>query len=74
MFDPTSTRTDRVRVELGERSYDILIGSAVLPEASAHVARQLGMTHAVVITDDNVETPHAIRWPRVCPMRTWPWI
>jgi 3-dehydroquinate synthase len=60
MPDPTPARTDTVRVELGERSYDILIGSEVLQEVSAHVARELGMTHAVVITDDNVETPHAI--------------
>ena len=43
-----------IRVELGERSYDILLGSAILPEVSARVARQLGMTHAVVITDYNV--------------------
>ncbi len=32
MFDPLPDRTDTVRVELGERSYDILIGSAMLPE------------------------------------------
>jgi len=60
MVDPTPAQTDMIRVELGERSYDILLGSAILPEVSARVARQLGMTHAVVITDDNVETPHAI--------------
>jgi 3-dehydroquinate synthase len=60
MFDSIPECTDTVRVELGERSYDILIGSRMLGDASARVARQLGMTHAVVITDDNVETPHAI--------------
>ena len=60
MPNPAFALTDKVRVELGARSYDILIGSEMLRDAATHVARQLGMTHAVVITDDNVETPHAI--------------
>jgi 3-dehydroquinate synthase len=60
MVEPTPERINTVRVELGERSYDILIGSQMLPDVSARVARRLGMSHAVVITDDNVETPHAV--------------
>ena len=52
--------TEKVHVELGARSYDILIGSDILRAAAAQSAQQLGLTHGVVITDDNVETPHAI--------------
>jgi len=52
--------TETVRVELGARSYDIIIGSDMLRTASLELGRQTGLTHAVVITDDNVETPHAI--------------
>ena len=60
MTDPMPACVDTVRVELGARSYDILIGSATLRELAALVARRLAMTHAIVVTDDNVETPHAI--------------
>jgi 3-dehydroquinate synthase len=60
MLDPAFAAPEKVRVELGARSYDILIGSQMLRDAVAGIAEQLAMTHAVVITDDNVETPHAI--------------
>ncbi|MHB8972165.1 MAG: 3-dehydroquinate synthase [Pirellulaceae bacterium] len=59
MTDPAFAFTDKVRVELGARSYDILIGTEVLQDVATRVAQRLGMTRAVVITDDNVETPHA---------------
>lgn len=52
--------TETVRVELGERSYDIVIGSEILRGAALELGRRLQLTHAVVITDDNVETPYAI--------------
>ncbi|MHB8864789.1 MAG: 3-dehydroquinate synthase [Pirellulaceae bacterium] len=63
MLDPAfaAPEPEKVRVELGARSYDILIGSHMLRDAVAGIAEQLAMTHAVVITDDNVETPHAIQ-------------
>jgi len=48
-----------VRVNLAERSYDIRIGSGNLDQAG-RVLGELGKaTHAAVITDSNVETPHA---------------
>jgi 3-dehydroquinate synthase len=56
----SQSSTHTVRVELGPRSYDIVIGSNVLCAASARLAQQLSMTHAVIVTDTNVETPHAI--------------
>jgi 3-dehydroquinate synthase len=60
MPDRVLPHLDQVRVELGARSYDILIGSGTLRDTCSHVAEQLGMMHAVVVTDDNVETPHAV--------------
>ncbi len=53
-------KTDTVRIELGARSYDIVIGSGTLRDASFEIGRRMGLSHAVVITDDNVETPYAI--------------
>ncbi len=52
--------TDTVHVDLGPRSYDILIGSDMLSPAAAELSRRMRLTHAVIVTDDNVETPHAI--------------
>lgn len=48
-----------VRVPLGERSYDIEIGSGNLGGAGAFVATRTRLTHAVVISDENVEQPYA---------------
>ncbi len=55
MSEPTET----VRVELAERSYDIRIGESNLSEAGAFLLEQGQVTHAVVLTDSNVEDPHA---------------
>lgn len=52
---------ESVRVELGERSYDIEIGAGNLVEAGRFVAQRGDVSHAVVITDENVEKPHALR-------------
>jgi 3-dehydroquinate synthase len=49
----------RVHVQLGERSYGIVIGSGILPETGPFAGNLLRLTHAVVITDANVEQTHA---------------
>ncbi len=49
-----------VHVDLGERSYDIEIGSGNLPGVGGFLARLGEVSHAVVITDENVQEPHAI--------------
>ncbi len=49
----------RVGVHLSERSYEIEIGGGVLAQAGAFVAARTPVSHAVVITDRNVETPYA---------------
>jgi len=52
-------RTEIVRVNLGERAYDIQIGTRNLSRAGAMAKALLPVSHAVVITDANVEQPHA---------------
>ena len=48
-----------VRVELADRSYDIRIGDGNLSEAGPFLLEQGRATHVVVLTDDNVQEPHA---------------
>ncbi|MFO0900937.1 MAG: 3-dehydroquinate synthase [Pirellulales bacterium] len=50
-----------VRVALGERSYDIDIGAGLLDALGARLTGLRKVTHAVVITDDNVDWPHGER-------------
>ena len=48
----TLTEPSQVRVELGDRSYDILIGADLLAQAGAHVSRflkQQAATRAVPV-------------------------
>lgn len=54
-----SKTNEIVRVELAERSYDIRIGENNLAEAGSFLLQQGRATHAVVLTDSNVEEPHA---------------
>jgi 3-dehydroquinate synthase len=50
---------ETVRVNLAERSYDIEIGTGNLAEVGAFLTERAKVSHAVVITDQNVEKPHA---------------
>ncbi|HUT95914.1 MAG TPA: 3-dehydroquinate synthase [Thermoguttaceae bacterium] len=51
--------TQTIRVHLAERSYDIEIGAGNLDRAGPLLTERARVTHAVVITDENVEEPHA---------------
>jgi len=51
--------TTAVRVALGERSYDIEISRGNLPLLAAFIREHRRVTHAVVITDDNVGPRHS---------------
>lgn len=53
----TSVRT--VRVDLGERAYEIRIGAGQTARLGQFVAGLGRLTHALVVTDSNVEHPHA---------------
>ncbi|GAB4350725.1 MAG: 3-dehydroquinate synthase [Oricola sp.] len=49
---------ETVSVELGDRSYDILIGPGLLADAGRHVAAVLPGIRAAVVTDGNVARFH----------------
>lgn len=50
-----------IQVSLAERSYPIEIGAGNLGQTGRFLAERGRVTHAVVITDENVERPHAVR-------------
>ena len=54
-----TTHTQTVRVDLAERGYDIRIGAGNLDQVGEFLTEQGRVSHAVVITDENVELPHA---------------
>jgi len=56
-----SASPQTIRVNLAERSYDVEIGSGNLERLGAFVAERGQTTHAVVITDENVQEPYAMR-------------
>ena len=43
-----------VRVELGTRSYDVLIGPGLIAQAGTHITSALGAVRCAVLTDQNV--------------------
>lgn len=51
----------RIRVELGARSHDILVGDGLLDEAGALIAPLLKRKRVVVVTDANVERAQGAR-------------
>ncbi|MET0257722.1 MAG: iron-containing alcohol dehydrogenase, partial [Methylobacterium sp.] len=58
---PAATR-ESVRVSLGARSYDILIGPGLVAEAGAEIARRLPGIRALVVADERVAALHADRF------------
>jgi len=49
---------DTLRVELGARSYDIVVGSGLLADAGALIAPVIRQKRAVIVTDENVAKLH----------------
>jgi 3-dehydroquinate synthase len=58
---PSDVAIPTVRVQLAERSYDIRIGGGTLAEAGRFLSERAKVTHVVLITDEHVQEPHAIR-------------
>jgi len=52
------SRRDTLRVELGERSYDIVVGAGLLAESGALIAPVVRQKRAVIVTDENVAKLH----------------
>ena len=53
-----STSAETVRVQLGERGYDILIGPGLIENAGSEIAARLPKARAAVVTDENVAAAH----------------
>ncbi len=54
-----STRATRsVRVALGQRAYDVLIGAGLIEEAGRLIATRLGKARCAIVTDENVARHH----------------
>ena len=53
-----SRQRETVRVELGERSYDVLIGEGLIGETLAHARATFGDAKYAIVTDDNVAVDH----------------
>ncbi len=53
--------TSTVRVQLGERGYDILIGPDLIARAGAEIAARLPGARAAIVTDENVAAAHLDR-------------
>ena len=49
---------ERLRVELGERGYDILVGPGLIAGAGTHILPLMRRRQAVVVTDENVAVAH----------------
>ena len=50
-----------VRVQLAQRSYDIEIASGNLISAGPFLRQRADVSHAILLTDENVQEPYAIR-------------
>ena len=49
---------DIVRVDLSERSYDIVIGPGAIKQAGARIAPLIGRRPVIIVTDDTVAPLH----------------
>lgn len=54
--EPSPSRS--VRVELGDRSYDVVIAGGILRDSGALIKSRLGMVKCGVVTDENVAKHH----------------
>jgi 3-dehydroquinate synthase len=59
--DSAMSDTERLRVELGTRAYDIVVGRGVLAGAGAALRQVIRRRHAIIVTDENVAPLHLPR-------------
>ena len=57
----TAETIETVKVALGERGYEILIGAGLLGQAGAAIAERLPGARAAIVTDENVAARHLAR-------------
>ncbi len=53
-----SDSPDHVRIDLGERSYDVIVGSDLIANAGTLITEHLGSAKVFVISDENVAEAH----------------
>src|SRR5713101_574977 len=57
----TQTGTvEKLRVELGERSYDILVGPGLIARAGAEILPLMRRRQVVIVTDETVARHHLV--------------
>ena len=54
----SETTREKVRVDLGDRAYDIIVGQGLIADAAAHIAPLLKRNRVAVVTDENVASRH----------------
>ena len=47
-----------ISVELGDRAYDIVVGTDLLSNAGSHIAPLVKVRPVIIVTDDTVATLH----------------
>ncbi|MEP0940684.1 MAG: 3-dehydroquinate synthase [Rhizobiaceae bacterium] len=57
-MDSQLAESQSIRVDLAERSYDIVIGDDVLPSIGVRIAKMYPNARAVIVTDTNVNELH----------------
>ena len=55
------SNVEKLRVDLGERSYDIVIGAGVIDELAAYMPFDMSARKAFILTDENVSAAHGAR-------------
>ena len=58
MISAEASATTSVRVALGDRAYDILIGRGLIAEAGRAIAERLPRVRAAIVTDETVGGLH----------------
>ena len=51
-------KTDTISVDLGDRAYDIIVGTALLANAGSHIAPLIRVQPAIIVTDETVAPLH----------------
>ena len=54
----SSTHPDHVRIELGARSYDVVVGDNLIANAGALISEKIGRTKVFIVSDENVAAVH----------------
>ncbi len=54
----SSSEIEKIRVDLGDRGYDIFIGDGLIAKAGKYISELHGDARCIIVTDDNVNELH----------------